>query len=160
VGAAPAFDVPAAVEKVTIAVEAWGSDSLNPVHAKTVNFLWANFLPFLVSRDEQYNIVPALATSWEGSPEGWSFTLDPEAIWEDGASITAEDVKFSFEATMGMHDFIGATPGGRMKRSIETIEVGTSTRYSSKPRPRPRTSSSTTVVRGTWALASSRNIIC
>ena len=121
--AAQALNTPPTVEKLTIAVEAWGGDSLNPVHAKSVNFLWANFLPFLVSRDEQYNIVPALATSWEGSPEGWSFTLNPAAKWEDGMPITADDVKFSFEATMGMYDFIGATAGGRMKRSIEAIEV-------------------------------------
>jgi peptide/nickel transport system substrate-binding protein len=121
--AAPALPGPATVEKVTIAVEAWGGDSINPVHAKTVNFLWANFLPFLVSRDEQYNIVPALATSWEGSPHGWTFNLNPKAVWEDGTPITAEDVKFSFEATMGMHDFMGNTAGGRMKRSIEAIEV-------------------------------------
>lgn len=121
--AAQALNAPPTVEKLTIAVEAWGGDSLNPVHAKTVNFLWANFLPFLVSRDEQYNIVPALATSWEGSPEGWTFTLNPAAKWEDGTPITADDVKFSFEATMGMYDFIGATAGGRMKRSIQAIEV-------------------------------------
>ena len=117
------LNIPPTVEKLTIAVEAWGGDSLNPVHAKSVNFLWANFLPFLVSRDEQYNIVPALATSWEGSPEGWTFTLNPAAKWEDGTPITADDVKFSFEATMGMHDFLGATAGGRMKRSIEAIEI-------------------------------------
>jgi peptide/nickel transport system substrate-binding protein len=67
--------------------------------------------------------VPALATSWEGSPEGWTFTLNPAAKWEDGTPITADDVKFSFEATMGMYDFIGATAGGRMKRSIQAIEV-------------------------------------
>jgi peptide/nickel transport system substrate-binding protein len=121
--AAPAPHGPPTVEKITIAVEAWGGDSINPVHAKTVNFLWANFLPFLVSRDEQYNIVPALATSWEGSPHGWTFSLNPKAIWEDGTPITAEDVKFSFEATMGLHDFLGNTAGGRMKRSIEAIEV-------------------------------------
>ena len=70
VAAAQALNPPPTVEKLTIAVEAWGGDSLNPVHAKTVSILWANFLPFLVSRDEQYNIVPAHATSWEGSPEG------------------------------------------------------------------------------------------
>jgi ABC-type transport system substrate-binding protein len=73
------LNVPLTVEKLTVAVEAWGGDSLNPVHAKTVNSLWANFLPFLVSRDEQNNIVPALATGWEGSPAGWTFTLNPEA---------------------------------------------------------------------------------
>jgi ABC-type transport system substrate-binding protein len=93
VAAAQGLNVPPTVEKLTIAVEAWGGDSLNPVHAKTVNFLWANFLPFLVTRDEQNNIVPALASSWEGSPAGWTFTLNPEAKWEDRTPITAEDVK-------------------------------------------------------------------
>jgi ABC-type transport system substrate-binding protein len=67
---AQALNGPPTVEKVTIAVEAWGYDSLNPVHTKTINWLWANFLPILVTRDEQNNIVPGLATNWEGSPEG------------------------------------------------------------------------------------------
>jgi peptide/nickel transport system substrate-binding protein len=119
----PAVTAPPAVEKLTIAVESWGSDEINPVQMKTVNFLINNHLPMLVTRDEHYNVVPALATKWEGSPEGWTFTLDPTAKWEDGAPITAEDVKFSFEAAIGMHGFQGSVVGGRIKRSVEAVEV-------------------------------------
>jgi peptide/nickel transport system substrate-binding protein len=114
---------PPSVDKLTVAVESWGSDEINPVQMKTVNFLINNHLPMLVTRDEQYNIVPALATRWEGSPQGWSFTLDPTAVWEDGTPITAEDVKFSFEAAAGMHGFHGSVVGGRIKRSVEAVEV-------------------------------------
>jgi peptide/nickel transport system substrate-binding protein len=114
---------PPSVEKLTIAVESWGSDEINPVQMKTVNFLLSNHLPILVTRDEHYNIVPALATRWEGTPEGWTFGLDPSAKWEDGTPITAEDVKFSFEATTGMHGFQGSSISGRLKRTIESVEV-------------------------------------
>jgi peptide/nickel transport system substrate-binding protein len=118
-----AVNPPAVVEKLTIAVESWGSDEINPVQMKTVNFLINNHLPVLVTRDEHYNVVPALATKWEGRPEGWTFTLDPTAKWEDGVPITAEDVKFSFEAAMGMHGFQGSVVGGRIKRSVEAVEI-------------------------------------
>jgi hypothetical protein len=64
------------VEKLTIAVESWGSDEINPAQMKTVNFLINDHLPILATRDEHYNVVPALATKWEGSPQGWTFTLD------------------------------------------------------------------------------------
>jgi len=124
--AAPATQAiapPPSVERLTIAVESWGSDEINPVQMKTANFLISNHLPMLVTRDEHYNVVPALATKWEGSPQGWTFMLDPTAKWEDGVPITAEDVKFSFEAAMGMHGFQGSVVGGRIKRSVEAVEV-------------------------------------
>ncbi len=41
-----------------------------------------------------------LANIWSISPDGKSFTFEirPDAVWSDGKAVTAEDVKFSFDA--------------------------------------------------------------
>ncbi len=47
-------------------------------------------------------IVPALADSWDMSPDGltYTFRLNQAAKWHDGTDVTAEDVKFSFDAVL------------------------------------------------------------
>jgi peptide/nickel transport system substrate-binding protein len=43
--------------------------------------------------------VPRLASRWERVDSlSWRFHLRPEARWQDGRPVTAEDVRFSFEA--------------------------------------------------------------
>lgn len=46
--------------------------------------------------------VPALAESWEVSDDGliYTFALNPEARFHDGAPVTAEDVVYSFERAL------------------------------------------------------------
>jgi peptide/nickel transport system substrate-binding protein len=43
--------------------------------------------------------LPQLAESWESSPDGarWTFRIRRDARWHDGAPVTPEDVKFTFE---------------------------------------------------------------
>ena len=47
-------------------------------------------------------IVPGLADSWEVSADGrvYTFRLNQAAKWHDGVDLTAEDVKFSFDAVL------------------------------------------------------------
>lgn len=56
----------------------------------------------LVSLDENGTPRPDLAQSWAVSPDGLrvTFTLVPDARWHDGARVTAEDVKFTFESLL------------------------------------------------------------
>lgn len=51
----------------------------------------------LVSRDNDLQLVPALATSWEPTddPNVWEFKLRQGVSFHDGAAFTAEDVVFS-----------------------------------------------------------------
>jgi peptide/nickel transport system substrate-binding protein len=46
--------------------------------------------------------VPALADSWDVSPDGLTYTfhLNKKAKWHDGVDFTADDVKFSFDAVL------------------------------------------------------------
>lgn len=48
-------------------------------------------------------MVPRLADYWEVAEDGvtYTFHMNPEATWHDGEPVTAEDVVFSFDATLG-----------------------------------------------------------
>jgi peptide/nickel transport system substrate-binding protein len=53
----------------------------------------------LTDYDPQGNIVPGLASSWELSADGLTYTfhLRKDVRWHDGKPLTAEDVKFTLE---------------------------------------------------------------
>ena len=53
---------------------------------------------YLVDVDPQSNVVPRLATEWQASDDGltYTFTLAEGATWHDGDPFTAEDVLWTF----------------------------------------------------------------
>ena len=53
----------------------------------------------LVGIDSARRPLPALARSWTASDDGltYEFHLDPDATWEDGKSVTADDVRFTID---------------------------------------------------------------
>ena len=77
----------------------------------------------LVTKDSDGRLQPDLAKSWSVGPN-WSFIkfiLDDRAKFHDGTSVTAEDVKFSFERISRpemKHAF-----GGEMRRKIDRVEI-------------------------------------
>lgn len=54
----------------------------------------------LINLDVNYNIIPELASSWEVSPNGSTFTfhLVRNVKWHDGHPFTSADVKYTLEA--------------------------------------------------------------
>jgi peptide/nickel transport system substrate-binding protein/oligopeptide transport system substrate-binding protein len=52
----------------------------------------------LVNLDENLNIIPGAAESWEASEDGlsWSFHLRPGQVWSDGTPLTANDYVASY----------------------------------------------------------------
>lgn len=52
----------------------------------------------LLSKDSSGECLPWLAESFEESEDGltYTFTLRPDIRWQDGESLTAEDVAFTF----------------------------------------------------------------
>ena len=55
----------------------------------------------LVGRDQNYHLVPVLATSWsQTDPLTWRFRLRPDVHFHDGSPFTAEDAVFSFERAL------------------------------------------------------------
>ena len=58
-----------------------------------------NVLEGLTFYDDNLNLVPWLAESWEQSEDGltWTFKLREGVLFHNGREMTAEDVKWSFE---------------------------------------------------------------
>jgi len=55
----------------------------------------------LVSRDEKFQLEPALALSWQAvSPTVWRFRLRPGVVFHDGTPFTAEDAVFSVQRAL------------------------------------------------------------
>jgi peptide/nickel transport system substrate-binding protein len=66
-------------------------------------------------------ITPWLAKKWEykAADKTWLFYLDERATWSDGKSVTADDVKFTFETAFKYNFPLGS----RSKAIIDTISV-------------------------------------
>lgn len=62
-------------------------------------YVIANVAETLTTFDDEIKLVPALATSWEQSEDGltWTFHLREGVKFSNGRDFTAEDVKWSFE---------------------------------------------------------------
>ena len=60
---------------------------------------WANLFEGLVKLDRDGRVIPLLAKSWTVSPDGLAFTfsLQPNVKFHDGAPMSSADVRFSFD---------------------------------------------------------------
>ena len=75
----------------------------------------------LVAQDFDLNAVPDLATSWDVSPDGrtYTFHLAPNAEFHDGVPVTSEDVRFTFEELLlKFHSRTRASIGDRLNRIV------------------------------------------
>lgn len=87
-------------DTVTVAL---GGDplTLNPFDYRAgVNFYGSSQLyERLLSRDAEGELIPWLASDWEVSDDGltYTFTLRDDVVFHDGTPMTAADVKFSLE---------------------------------------------------------------
>jgi len=100
--------------------ESTGIASLDPAFAKNQSIMWAIHQLFntLVEVDSQLNLVPSLATRWDVSEDGTTYTFylrddvffhnDPCFPGGKGRRMTAEDVVYSFKRIM---DPATASPG-------------------------------------------------
>ena len=83
--------------KVTIMVGDWETARMSPLFA--VNHNYGMILHgFLVSTNEKRELIPGIATNWEVSGDGktWTFTIRDGVKFHDGQPVTAEDVHFTW----------------------------------------------------------------
>jgi peptide/nickel transport system substrate-binding protein len=82
-----------------------------------------NVLEGLTTYDDDLNLQPRLAESWEQSEDGltWTFHLREGVMFHNGREMTAEDVKWSFERLID--PATGAGNAGRVGPPETEIEV-------------------------------------
>jgi peptide/nickel transport system substrate-binding protein len=82
-----------------------------------------NVLEGLTTYDDDLNLQPGLATSWEQSEDGltWTFHLREGVMFSNGREMTADDVKWSFERLID--PATGAGNAARVGPPETTIEV-------------------------------------
>jgi peptide/nickel transport system substrate-binding protein len=82
-----------------------------------------NVLEGLTTYDDDLNLQPHLAESWEQSEDGltWTFRLREGVMFHNGREMTAEDVKWSFERLID--PATGAGNAGRVGPPETEIEV-------------------------------------
>jgi len=83
----------------------------------------------LVQYDQDFNLVPALATAWEQvNPTLWRFILREGVKFHDGTPFTADDVAFSIERAMApTSNFKAYVNGIKQARTTgeHTVEIET-----------------------------------
>ena len=87
-------------------------------------FLADKVFSYLLDHDLQtYESRPSLASRWEMDPQGRfiDFWIRPEARWQDGQPVTAEDVKFTFDSITDPR--YKALLGVYWKRDIDRVEI-------------------------------------
>jgi ABC-type transport system substrate-binding protein len=96
-------------------------DGARPGHG-LLNGVLHQMVENLVGKDATGKIVPKLATSWEVSKDGrtWTFKLRPGVRFHDGQPLTADAVKRNFDRLLNPQYRLDR---GRFYANIEAVEV-------------------------------------
>ena len=82
---------------------------------------------FLMSDNERREIVPGIASDWNLSDDGltWTFTIREGVKFHDGSELTPEDVLWTFQHLFGPQasEYAVAPTALRVSRQLDTIEL-------------------------------------
>lgn len=137
-GQAPAERVPLAAARhggTVVAVLGTDPSVTNPDVSVGVPDLFVGCLLYdgLVRFAKGFEIVPALAKSWDISDDGLTYTLHlEEASWHDGEPFTSEDVRFTLIEVSSRYGAKFAAAGSAIER-IDTPDPRTAVITLSKP---------------------------
>ena len=111
---------------LTIALSTFAEDTFLPWNGGVARQSYLGLIyEFLLYADpETAEPQPGLATSWEMSPDGmtWTFQIrEGVQFHEDWGELTAEDVKYSIERMMD-EDSIGS-PASQLRNIVESVEA-------------------------------------
>jgi peptide/nickel transport system substrate-binding protein len=113
--------------------------NLNPamVASNGVFYVASKVVEPLAEMDYEGGLRPLLATSWEGSEDGSTFTvhLREGVTWHDGEPFTSADVAFSAMEVWKAHGNLGSS----FFANLESVDTPTTTpRCSTSPSRCPR----------------------
>jgi peptide/nickel transport system substrate-binding protein len=130
-GVQPSAEVTVNPGKVTWMIGAWGNERFTYNYSVGGGNNYARIMHgFLIATNERTELLPGIASSWDFSPDGrtWTVTVREGAKFHDGALITAEDVWWSWMHYWGKDqsgsalDRVTQSSAQSMARVVETIE--------------------------------------
>lgn len=101
-------------------------DTFNPLLTQSRDML--NFLSLIyegtVTYDKNSHPIPALASSWEVSPDErlWIFNIKKGIKWHNGESFTGEDILFTFKALQS--GILGSFYQKNIFENVNIVEAG------------------------------------
>ncbi len=126
-GAAAAADEAADDAPTTLRVAiTQGIDSFNPflgVFSSSAEMFRAQYDTLVRYGAEDYAPEPGLATEWENSEDGltWTFTIRDDATFTDGEPVTADDLAFTYNLMMS--DPAAAEANGSFVENYASVEA-------------------------------------
>ncbi len=112
-------------------------DTLNPFKMVLSMSYTINFLAYdtLTSVEKDLSLGPQLASSWESSTDGmtWTFHIVENAVWHDDKPVTAHDVEFTYDLILNNPtegalwiDYLSGTDADRVTATdTYTLEIVT-----------------------------------
>jgi len=125
-GMATSMPAVAATLRMAWSQDATGLDPHKQTAFSSLRLMQLIYEP-LVRLDPSYNVVPAIATSWQFSADGLTLTfkLDPKAKFSSGAAVTSDDVKASFTRILDETTAAAARANFTSIKSIDTPDPET-----------------------------------
>ncbi len=110
---APVIAAPAKpAGKVTMMNGNWAKQQFDPLAGDNEGMLYMRVLHgYLIAGTDQAKMVPGIASKWEVSPDGktWTFTIRKGVKFHNGAEMTMEDVMWSQQHTHGPEAIANST---------------------------------------------------
>jgi peptide/nickel transport system substrate-binding protein len=121
-------------ESTLVIAPKYEDDNLNPILGYG-KYGGSKFFNGLVKFDEDLNVVPDLAESWEVSSDGktYTFHLRRAVKWHDGKEFTADDVKFTYEKILDPEVASPLKPYFELVEKIDVVDDYTLRIQLSKP---------------------------
>jgi peptide/nickel transport system substrate-binding protein len=112
----------------------WEIGGLDP-NRSGYNFSRMQVTETLVTTDAENRLVPALAESWQVSPDqlSWSFRLRPGVVFHDGTSLTADAVVASLQRARVAPGILASAPIAAMEPQDGAVLIRTTRPFAALP---------------------------
>lgn len=109
---------------LVVMVGGWGHRFL-PIHGTNCHNHYNVVHDFIIRTDENRGEIPGMATSWDISEDGktWTITLRDDGKFHDGSKVTGEDLLFSWNQSWGPGSADVATSSTAANQAANTAKI-------------------------------------